>query len=375
MIPFNRPSFHGNERAYLEQAIGNGSISGNGEFTKMAESALSKMHSGATALLTTNCTHALELSARLLNLQPDDEVIVPSYTFVSTASAFMWNGAKPVFADSRADTLNVDPSDVARLITARTKAICVVHYAGVGADPDAFQQLAVDHGITLIEDNAHGLGGHFDGRTLGTFGAMSTLSFHETKNLTCGEGGALILNDPSLVERAEILREKGTNRARFLRGQVDKYTWADVGSSWVMSDMLAATLVGQLERFDEIQAERMRLWLQYQEELAEWADQVGVTLPQVPELADHTAHMFYLRFKSRHARDDFIAHMRERDVLTVFHYQALHESPVGLSLQEGHSCPVASDASQTLVRLPLFYDLGDDAQRTVIRAATSFTNT
>ncbi|MHB1066466.1 MAG: dTDP-4-amino-4,6-dideoxygalactose transaminase [Candidatus Nanopelagicales bacterium] len=373
MIPFNRPSFPGNERSYLEQSIANGSISGNGEFTKFAEAALSELHGGAAVLLTTSCTHALELSARLLDLQPGDEVIVPSYTFVSTASAFMWNGARPVFADSRADTLNIDPSDVARLITPRTKAICIVHYAGVGADPGAFEQLAAERGIRLIEDNAHGLGGHFDGRTLGTFGDMSTLSFHETKNLTCGEGGALVINDPALVDRAEILREKGTNRARFLRGQVDKYTWEDIGSSWVMSDMLAAMLAGQLERFDEIQAERMRLWRRYQEALADWAGESDVILPHVPERAAHPAHMFHLRFTSQQRRDAFITHMRDRGVLTVFHYQALHESPIGLSLHEGHACPVASEASQTLVRLPLFYDLGDADQRTVIAAATSFT--
>ena len=374
MIPFNRASFHGNERVYMEQAITNGSISGNGEFTRRAEAALSALHGGAATLLTTSCTHALEMSARLLDLQPGDEVIVPSYTFVSSASAFMWNGARPVFADSRADTLNIDPADVAGLITPRTKAICIVHYAGVGADPREFAELAARHGIALIEDNAHGLGGSFDSQRLGTFGAMSTLSFHETKNITCGEGGALVINDPSLVERAEILREKGTNRARFLRGQVDKYTWVDNGSSWVMSDMLAAILTAQLERFDEIQERRLMLWQRYQDGLADWAAQAGVLLPHIPAEADHTAHMFHLRLPSLEHRDAFIAHMRDRGVQTVFHYQALHESPVGLSLQEDHACLVASEASHTLVRLPLFYDLSDVDQKTVIDAATTFTH-
>lgn len=372
MIPFNRASFHGNERSYMEQAITNGSISGNGAFTRKAEAALSELHNGAAALLTTSCTHALEMSARLLDLQPGDEIIVPSYTFVSTASAFMWNGARPVFADSRPDTLNIDPEDVARLITSRTKAICIVHYAGVGADPRVFADLAAHHGVRLIEDNAHGLGGRHNGQTLGTFGAMSTLSFHETKNLTCGEGGALIINDPSLVERAEILREKGTNRAKFLRGQVDKYTWVDIGSSWVMSDMLAAILTAQLERFDEIQVQRLHLWNRYQAELAEWAERSDVMLPQIPDESSQTAHMFHLRFGTLDRRDAFIAHMRDRGVQTVFHYQALHESPVGLSLRQDHACAVASNASHTLVRLPLFYDLSESDQQTVIDAAIAF---
>jgi len=372
VIPFNRASFHGNERLYMEQAITHGSISGNGQFTRTGEAVLSQMHGGASTLLTTSCTHALEMSARLLQLQPGDEVIVPSYTFVSSASAFMWNGAHPVFADSRPDTLNIDPAHVATLITPRTKAICIVHYAGVGADPREFVELADRHGIALIEDNAHGLGGSFDGQLLGTFGAMSTLSFHETKNLTCGEGGALIINDPALLERAEILREKGTDRARFLRGQVDKYTWVDIGSSWVMSDMLAAILAAQLERFDEIQERRFLLWNRYQDELADWADTTGVVLPHIPVEAGHTAHMFHLRLQSLELRDAFIQHMMDRGVLTVFHYQALHESPVGLSLPGSHACPVASEASHTLVRLPLFYDLSEADQKTVIDAATSF---
>ena len=225
MIPFNRPSFEGRELDYIAETIRQGCISGGGEFTKRAEKILADQHGGSTALLTTSCTHALEMSARLLDLQPGDEVIVPSYTFVSTASAFRWNGAVPVFADSRADTLNIDPRDVERRITSRTKAICIVHYGGVGAEPAVFADLASDNGLVLIEDNAHGFGGEYGGKRLGTFGAMSTLSFHETKNLTCGEGGAIVLNDPGLVERAEILREKGTDRSQFLRGQVDKYTW------------------------------------------------------------------------------------------------------------------------------------------------------
>lgn len=372
MIPFNRPAFQGREFDYIAKALQRGSISGNGTFTKQAEVELSRLHNGAPALLTTSCTHALEISARLLDLQPGDEVIVPSFTFVSTASAFMWNGGVPIFADSRPDTLNIDPTEVERLITSRTKAICIVHYAGVGAEPQAFAELATRYGLTLIEDNAHGLGGDYDGKRLGTFGAMSTLSFHETKNVTCGEGGAIILNDPSLVERAEILREKGTDRSRFLRGQVDKYTWVDVGSSWVLSDMLAAVLLAQLERFDDIQSHRMLLWMRYQQALEPWAADVGVALPDVPPEAQHTAHMFHLRFDSVVHRDAFIRHLGERGALAVFHYQALHESPVGNSLGQEHDCPVASHAADTLVRLPLFSDMTEAEQGAVIDAALSF---
>ena len=372
MIPFNRPSFQGREFDYIAEALKHGSISGNGTFTKQAEAALSALHDGSTALLTTSCTHALELGARLLDLQPGDEVIVPSFTFVSTASAYMWNGAVPVFADSRPDTLNIDPNDVERLITPRTKAICVVHYAGVGAEPQAFADLAARHELTLIEDNAHGLGGGYAGKRLGTFGAMSTLSFHETKNITCGEGGAIILNDLALVERAEILREKGTDRSRFLRGQVDKYTWVDIGSSWVLSDMLAAVLLAQLERFDDIQSHRMQLWTRYQEALEPWAADVGVALPGVPPEAHHTAHMFHLRLDSAERRDAFIRHLGERGALAVFHYQALHESPVGRSLGESHGCPVASRAADTLVRLPLFNDMSESEQGAVIEATLAF---
>ena len=372
MIPFNRASIGGRELDYVQQAVENGHISGNGPFTREAQASLESLHDGATILLTTSCTHALEMSARLLDLQPGDEVIVPSYTFVSGASAFIWNGARPVFADSRPDTLNIDPDHVERLISPRTKAICLVHYAGVGAEPDRFADLARQYGVTLIEDNAHGLGGDYNGRRLGTFGAMSTLSFHETKNITCGEGGALIINDPALIERAEILREKGTDRSRFLRGQVDKYTWVDVGSSWVMSDLLAAMLVGQLERFDEIQQDRLAHWDRYADGLADWADSIGAHLPVIPNGAEHTGHMFYVRFPEGAQRDAFIEHMRQRGVMAVFHYQALHESPVGVALGSPIDCPVASDAARTLVRLPLYSDLSPTDQSQVIEAARSF---
>jgi dTDP-4-amino-4,6-dideoxygalactose transaminase len=371
-IPFNRPSFDGNELDYVARAMQNGHTSGNGPFTLGAESMLEALHPGSKVLLTTSGTHALELAARLVDLGPGDEVIVPAFTFVSTASAFMWNGARPVFADVRSDTLNIDPESVERLVNDRTKAICIVHYGGVGAEPDRFADLARRRGLALIEDNAHGLGARYRGATLGTFGAMSALSFHETKNITCGEGGALVVNDPALVERAEVLREKGTNRSRFLRGLVDKYTWVDVGSSWVLSDLLAAVLVGQLERFEAIQYARTRRWDTYARELAEWAATRDVRLPDVPSGAEHSGHLFHLRLVDRSTRDRFISHLKGHGVLSVFHYQSLADSPVGRSLGNGRPCPVSAHAADVLVRLPLFNSLSEVEQRRVIDAVRAF---
>lgn len=373
MIPFNRAVFDGNELAYLAQAVSDGHVSGNGPFTKRAEGQLQELHGGGRSLLVTSCTHALEMAALLLDLRPGDEVIVPSFTFVSTAAAFMLHGATPVFVDVRADTLNLDPDLVEAAITARTRAICIVHYAGVAADPDRFRALADRHGLVLIEDNAHGLGGTWRGRTLGTFGQVSTLSFHETKNISCGEGGALHVNDDALVERAEILRDKGTDRSRFLRGQVDKYTWVDLGSSWVLSDLLAGVLVGQLERFATIQQRRHAIWNRYHTDLAHWAAQLGARVPIVPDGAEHTAHMYHLRFPDLDLRTAFIDHMRAADVLTVFHYQPLHLSAVGQRLGGRRGdCPVSESAGDTLVRLPLFVGLSDPDLARVIDAVVAF---
>jgi dTDP-4-amino-4,6-dideoxygalactose transaminase len=373
MIPFNRASFDGNELKYLAEAVLGGHVSGNGPFSRRAEALLSAGHRQGKALLATSCTHALELSALLLDLQPGDEVIVPSFTFVTTASAFMLHGATPVFVDVRDDTLNIDLEAAEAAITDRTRAICIVHYGGVAAQPDRFAALAARHGLTLIEDNAHGLFGSFQGQPLGTFGALSTLSFHETKNVTCGEGGALIINDKSFLERAEILREKGTDRSRFLRGQVDKYTWVDIGSSWVLSDLLAGVLVGQLERFDQIWQRRRVLWDRYESSLAAWADEHGVVMPVVPDGCEHTSHLFHLRFSDIDIRDRYISHLRSNGAAAVFHYQALHLSTVGRGLG-GYAgmCPVSELASETLVRLPLFVDLTADEQDLVIAATCSF---
>jgi dTDP-4-amino-4,6-dideoxygalactose transaminase len=350
-----------------------GPISGNGPFTKRAESQLSKTLGVSRVLLATSCTHALELSALLAQLKAGDEVIVPAYTFVSTASAFMLYGAKPVFVDVRQDTLNIDPDLIEAAITPRTRAICVVHYGGVGCDMERIIKLTKSHNLMLIEDNAHGLFAKYKSKYLGTFGSLGTQSFHETKNITCGEGGALIINDESLIERAEILREKGTDRSKFLRGQVDKYTWIDVGSSWTMSDLLAAILCGQLDRVDEIYTQRMTIWNRYHSDLADWAACHGVTTPVVPEECEHTAHVYHMRFARGEQRDRFISHLAERNINAVFHYQPLNLSTIGLSLGgRSGQCPVTEHAGDCLVRLPLFNSMTEGQQTQVIEAIGGF---
>ncbi len=395
-IPFNRPSVVGDEMRYVGEAIARGHLSGDGTFTKRCHAVLEEIvgvrrpeaagsdqgrpeaaGSGqgrpARALLTTSCTHALELAALLLDLAPGDEVILPSFTFVSTANAFALRGAVPVFADIRPDTLCLDAAQVAELVTPRTRAVVPVHYAGVACDMPALDALSSRHGLTVIEDNAHGFLGALRGRPLGSFGALSTLSFHETKNITCGEGGALMINDPALVERAEILREKGTNRSQFFRGQVDKYTWVDLGSSYLPSELLAAFLLGQLEARERVQAERGRLWARYAAGLATWASAAGVALPHVPDGAEQPFHMFYLLLPSLAARQALIAHLRARGVMAVFHYVPLDSSPYGRRIGRAPlGCAVTADISDRLLRLPLFFDLGDAQQERVIEAVASF---
>ena len=372
-IPFNRADVNSRDIELLNQAILAGHVSGNGPFTKQAEETITSTLGCSKTLLTTSCTHALEMASLLLRLQPGDEVIVPAFTFVSTASAFMLYGAKPVFVDVRRDTLNIDPDQVESAITSKTKAICIVHYGGVACDMERLVSISEKYGLVLIEDNAHGLFAKYKGKYLGTFGAMATQSFHETKNLTCGEGGALVVNDPKLGERAEILREKGTDRTKFLRGQVDKYTWVDVGSSWVMSDLLAAILCGQLERADEIYASRMHIWNRYHEELFDWADSKRVVLPTVPQGCEHTGHVYHLRLNDVDQRDKFIAHLKQSGILAVFHYQPLHLSTVGRTLggKEGQ-CPVTEKAGDCLVRLPLFNSMTDEQQSQIIQTVKEF---
>lgn len=375
-IPFNRPHRAGNEQVYLQEALGSTHWSGDGPFTKRCQAFLEQELGVAKALLTTSCTDALELAALLLDLVPGDEVIVPSFTFVSTINAFVLRGARPVFADIRPDTLNLDEALLPSLITPRTRAIVPVHYAGVACEMDAIGALAVRHDLAVIEDNAHGLFGAYRDRPLGTFGALATQSFHETKNVSCGEGGALLINDRHYAERAEILREKGTDRSRFFRGQVDKYTWVDIGSSFLPSDLLAAVLWAQLEAWQEIQTTRRTIWHRYQDGLREWSDARGARLPIVPEHCDQAYHMFYLLLPSLADRQALIGHLRERGIGAVFHYLPLHLSQMGQSFggREG-DCPITEAVSDRLVRLPFHNGLTADEQSRVIDAVCQFAPT
>ncbi len=366
-IPFNKPHLTGRELSYMAEAVVNGHISGDGGFTKRCQTILEQSLGVTNALLTTSCTHALEMAAMLLDVKPGDEVIVPSFTFVSTVNAFVLRGARPVFCDIRPDTLNIDERLLPDLISPRTRVIVPVHYGGIGCEMDTIMDLAGRHGIAVVEDNAHGLFGRYRGKLLGTFGSMATQSFHETKNLHCGEGGALLINDPALVERAEIIREKGTNRSRFFRGQVDKYTWVDLGSSYLPSDLLAAFLLAQLEAAESIQGRRRDIWEYYATHLAGWAQEHGILLPHVPEHCDPSWHLFYLLMPSLDDRQRLISGLKERGILSVFHYQSLHVSPMGERFGGRiGDCPVTEKFSSQLVRLPFYNDLNKaDLERIV----------
>jgi dTDP-4-amino-4,6-dideoxygalactose transaminase len=374
-ILFNRSSLAGRELEFIFQTITNGQIAGDQLFSKKCHALLEDLLKVPKALVTTSCTHALEMAAILLNIRPGDEVILPAFTFVSTANAFVLHGAKPVFCDIRPDTLNLDESRLEELITSKTRAIVPVHYAGVGCEMHAILEIAGRHGVPVVEDNAHGLFGKYRGRWLGTFGGLATQSFHETKNITCGEGGALLINEDQFIERAEIIREKGTNRARFFRGQVDKYSWVDVGSSYVMSDVLAAFLFGQLEKWQEIQAKRRTIWERYGAELADWAAANGVRRPVVPEHCEQAWHMYYLLMPSLQARTKFISKLKEDGVTAVFHYLPLHLSWFAESKDLGAwskerkaECPVTEDVSDRIVRLPFYTSMTEEEQESVIKS-------
>lgn len=372
-IPFNRSSLQGKELEYIADTIRIGQVAGDQTYSRKCQDLLRELLGAPAALVTTSCTHALEMAALLLDIGPGDEVIVPSFTFVSTANAFAVRGARPVFCDIREDTLNLDESLIERAVTPRTKAIVPVHYAGVGCEMDAILAVAGRHGLAVVEDNAHGLFGRYRGRMLGTFGTFATLSFHETKNITCGEGGALLVNDERAIGRAEIIREKGTDRARFFRGQVDKYSWVDVGSSYTMSDVLAAFLFGQLEQWESIQARRSALWHRYHERLATWAERSGVGRPAVPCHCEPAFHMYQLLMPDLATRSRFIDALAAQGIVAVFHYLPLHLSAYARRWGgRPGDCPVSERVSDRLVRLPFYTGMTEADQSRVIDAILAF---
>ncbi len=357
----------------MAEVLARGHLSGDGPFTRKCHSLLEQALGVPKILLTTSCTHALEMAAILLDIKPGDEVIVPSFTFVSTINAFVLRGARPMFCDIRPDTLNLDETLLEGLITPQTRAILPVHYAGVGCEMDTITKIASQYDISIVEDNAHGLFGKYKGRYLGTFGDLATQSFHETKNISCGEGGALLINDPRHVERAEIIREKGTNRSRFFRGQVDKYTWVDIGSSYLPSEILSAFLYGQLEVRESIQAKRRRIWEYYHAHLKDWAKQNNVHLPLIPEYCEQPYHMFYMLLPSLEHRQELIIHLKRQGIHSVFHYLPLHLSNMGITFGgKPGDCPVTEDISDRLLRLPFYNSLGEADQQRVVGAVLEF---
>ncbi|WP_445166413.1 dTDP-4-amino-4,6-dideoxygalactose transaminase [Mycolicibacterium sp. Dal123E01] len=359
-IPFNKPSIVGSELIYVGQAVAGGHASGDGPFTRRAEAALAESFGAKRVLLTTSCTSALEMAALLCDLKPGDEVIVPSYTFVSTANAFVLRGATPVFVDVRPDTLNIDERLIEQAITPRTRAIFPVHYGGVACEMDTIMDIANRHGLLVVEDAAQGVPARYKDRALGTIGHLGCYSFHETKNISCGEGGALVVNDPSLELRAEILREKGTNRSQYMRGEVDKYTWVDVGSSYVLSDMLAAFLLGQIESMDKITRRRGEIFDRYASILAPLVERGLIRIPEVPQHCTTSYHMFYVLTADIEERTALAAHLRAAGVLAVFHYVPLHSSPFARSLgTPQETLPQTEDLSARLLRLPMYFDLTD----------------
>tara|TARA_B110000003_G_C16650592_1_gene533955 strand:- start:720 stop:1811 length:1092 start_codon:yes stop_codon:yes gene_type:complete len=359
----------------MAEALDSGGLSGRGVYTKKCEDWLmDKFTSISGSLLTTSCTHALEISGILMNLSGDDEVIVPSYTFVSSALAYHMHGAKVRFCDIRKDTLNIDETLLEKAITKNTKAIIVVHYAGVSCEMDVIMAIAKKHKILVVEDNAHGLFGKYKGIDLGTIGDFATLSFHETKNISCGEGGALLVNNRSLLQRAEIITEKGTNRTQFINGQIDKYSWVDKGSSYVLSDLLAALLYGQLKNSEEVQLKRSIIWGRYFTELSDWAFKNRVALPFVPKHCVQSYHMFYMLFSGKRDRDKFISYLSDKKITSAFHYLPLDSSKMGsqISLSDQCECPVSSNVSDCIVRLPMFFDLGVKDQSRIIETINNF---
>jgi len=372
-IPLSRCCIVGKEKEYLFKALSTGNIQGGGEFTSKCEKLLEKELDVCRVLLTNSCTSALEISALILNIVPYDEVIVPSFTFVSTANAYMLFGAKPVFCDIRSDTLNLDENKLGKLITNRVKAIIPVHYAGIGCEMDEISNLSNIHNIPIVEDNAHGLFGKYKNQYLGTFGKLSAISFDGQKNITCGEGGAIIINDENYIEFAEVIRDKGTNRAAFLRNEIKKYSWIYRGSNYYPSELQSSYLLAQLEMKDEIQKKRSTIWNNYHNDLKEWADENQIILPHVPDYCDNSYHLYYLIMPSKKDRDDLIRHLKKYGVSATFHYIPLHITPVGKKFggKKG-DCPVSENISNRLVRVPLFYDLNPSDLMHIINIIKEF---
>ena len=360
-IEFNKVDLYGNELDNIKKAIQNNRIAGDGIFTEKCNAFIEKSLNVQKSMLTTSCTHALDMTALLLDIQPGDEVIIPSFTFVSTANAFILRGAIPIFADIRSDTLNIDEQKIESLITKKTKVIVVVHYGGIGCEMETIMDLANKYNIDVVEDNAHGFLGKYGGHYLGSFGTFSTLSFHETKNFTCGEGGSLVINDPKYIERAEIIREKGTDRTKFLRGEIDKYSWVDIGSSFLPSEILSAYLYAQFEQREKIQVRRKRIWNFYNDNLKDWAYDNDIQLPTIPANCIQTHHIFYLILKSNKTRDSLIKHLRQRGIPATFHFLPLHLSKKILDMRlNNNPCPVTEKISLRLLRLPLHNSLQPD---------------
>jgi dTDP-4-amino-4,6-dideoxygalactose transaminase len=371
-IPFNKPHFTGREVYHLSEAAIIGKLSGNGNYTRMCQQFFEKRYSVNKVLLTTSCSDALEMSALLCGIQPGDEVIMPSYTFVSTANAFALRGAKIIFADSSEENPNIDPESVAQLITPRTKAIIVVHYGGIACNMDRIMQIARENNLVVIEDAAQGLEASYKGKQLGTIGSFGTFSFHETKNITSGEGGMIIINDSAKVSEAEIIWEKGTNRAAFARGEVEKYEWVSLGSSFLPNELTSSFLYAQIEHINDIQEKRHTIWNKYHELLNVPEMEGKITLPYVPEYAKHNAHLFYLTVSSEQVRDELLQFLISRDVHAVFHYLSLHNSPYFKSLHGNRPLPNAERYSSTLMRLPFFYSLTDDEMAYITEAIKDF---
>jgi len=374
MIPFNKPPITGNEQQYINQVFANQKMSGDGPFGEKCQKWFEETLSCEKVLLTPSCTAALEMAAILINIQPGDEVIMPSYTFVSTANAFVLRGAKIVFVDIRPDTMNINEKLIESAITSKTKAIVPVHYAGVSCEMNVIMQIAERHGLFVIEDAAQGVMSKYNEWSLGTIGHLGAYSFHETKNYTSGgEGGLLVINDPILVERAEIIREKGTNRSLFFRGQVDKYTWVDVGSSYLPSELQSAFLWGQLEKAEEINLNRLESWEEYYQAFESLEKKGELTLPNIPNNCKHNAHMFYLILKNIHQRAKFIEHLKRNEILSVFHYIPLHTSPAGKKYSRFHGVDeFTTKQSECLVRLPMYYGIEKESVERVCKVVLSF---